>query len=352
MPKNTIALLSLLLVLALPLAAADAAPPKGLLEWGSRMVSYCPNETFELTPAAVPAPAGFTAWTLSQTSSWGPCAQRVTLFASATQAIAGRALPLPADTRPLDERIAERARAMFDTNVAIRHEKGKLPDGLRRIRLEFETPEGPLPISAFLDSAAANLVIGVRGTIGQDPAQEVLRTLSSGAASRGAKGAKVVVLEIADLQCPACATLHQSLEPLIAKRLGEIEFRRIDLPINTKHDWSMAASTAGQAILKLAPAKYWDYVDYMFKRQPDLTAATVETAIQDFAEGHELDWPAIRKEMRSPQARRAQTARLGALFSHGIFGTPKVLVNGRITPHDRTGVTVMEYIEKLLEEGS
>ncbi len=349
MPTRTALSLALLLALALPLAAADA-PPAGLLDWGRQFLGYCPDETFELEAASVPAPERFTAWTLRQKSSWQPCAQRMTLFASPNQAIAGRAFPLAADSRPLEERIAERARPLLNKDVTIRVDRKKLPDGLRALRMEYASPEGPIPIRALLDASGSTLVIGVRGTIGTDPARELMKSLSEGAAIRGKKGAKVVVLEISDPQCPACATLHAGLEPFIRENLGAIEYRRADFTLFEQHDWSLTASAAARAIQKHAPAAYWDYVDYVFQQQADLTAATIETAVQDFAEGHDLDWKKIEREMKSPAVRRALVAQLGTFFGHGIFGTPTILVNGRIVPHAGSAAPVVEYIKEMLKK--
>lgn len=348
MPTRTLLSFSLLLAFALPLAAADE-PPAGLLDWGRQFLGYCPDETFALEPAAAPAPEGFTAWTLRQKSSWGPCAQRTTLFASGRQAIAGRAFPLAADDRPLEERIAERAKPLLGKDVKVTVERKKLPDGLRKVRLEFASPEGPIPIDALLDGSAANLVIGVLGTIGTDPGQELMKTLSEGAARRGTKGAKVVVLEVSDPQCPSCASVHATLEPFVRENLGVIEYRRADFSLFEQHGWSLAASAAARAIWKVAPEAYWEYLDYIFERQANLTADTIATAVQDFAEGRDLDWKRIEKEMNSPAVRRAIVAQLGTFFGHGIFGTPTILVNGRIIPHAGNGAPVVEYIKELLK---
>ncbi|HSN69331.1 MAG TPA: thioredoxin domain-containing protein [Thermoanaerobaculia bacterium] len=349
MPTRTLVSLALLLTLAVPLAADDA-PPAALLDWGKQFLGYCPDESFELEEASVPAPAGFTAWTLHQKSSWGPCAQRTTLFGSSDQAIVGRAFPLSADPRPLEAKIAERARPLLGKDVTVTLEKAKLQDGLKRIRLDYATPEGPLTIGAYLDKYDENLVIGVLGKLGTDPARELLQTLSKGAATRGKAGSKIVILEVSDLQCPGCATIHANLEPFVRKHLDEIEYRRVDLPLFEQHDWTLAAAAGGKAIQKIAPAAYWDYIDYIFQRQADLTAATIDTAIEDFAEGKELDWKKIEREMKSPAVRRALVAQVGTFFGHGIFGTPTILVNGRIIPHAGSGLPIVGYLEEMLKK--
>lgn len=350
MPTRTLVSLSILLALSVPLAAADA-PPAGLLEWGRQFLGYCPDETFELESApAVPAPQGFTAWTLRQKSSWQPCAQRTTLFHSPNQAIAGRAFPLATDTRPLDVKIAERARPLLDKDVSVVVANKALPDRLRAVRLDFKTKEGPLSIPAFVDGSSSKLVIGVRGTIGSDPALEVLRTLSAGAAVRGKQGSKIVVLEVSDLQCPGCAAVHATLEPFVRRNLGAIEYRRVDMPVFEQHDWTLAAAAAGKAIQRHAPAAYWEYIDFIFQQQANLTAETVETSIRDFVEGRDLDWKTIEREMKSPLVRSALVAQMGMLFGHGIFSTPTILVNGRIIPIVGNGAEVVEYLEAMLKK--
>lgn len=349
MPIRTLLFLSLLLAFAAPLAADDA-PPAGLLEWGKQLLRYCPDETFRLDRASVPSPDGFSAWTLSQRSSWAPCGQRMTIYASGTQAIAGRAFPLASDARPLEERVAERARPLLDRNATVFLGKEKLPDGLRRVRMDFATAAGAMPVGAFLDRSESNLVIGVRGSLAADPGAEVVDLLSQGGVTRGKRGAKIVILEISDLQCPGCAEIHATLEPFIRKHLDDVEYRRVDLPIFEEHDWTLTAAAGAQAIQKLAPAVYWEYVDYIFQRQTDLNAATIGTAIRDFAEGHDLDWKAVEREVNSPAVRRTLVARVGSAFTHGIFSTPTIFVNGRVIADTGSGIQVIAYLQELLKK--
>ena len=60
-----------------------------------------------------------------------------------------------------------------------------------------------------------------------------------------------------------------------------------------------------QRIQRLAPAKYWDYVNTVFGNQEILTKETVDAFVKNFVTDNDINWPAVEKIYNSPQERQA-----------------------------------------------
>ena len=66
----------------------------------------------------------------------------------------------------------------------------------------------------------------------KDPYVEIMKKINvSGRPTRGAKDAKVVVVNFDDFECPFCSRMHQTLFPELLKEYGDrVEFIYKDYP--------------------------------------------------------------------------------------------------------------------------
>jgi len=65
----------------------------------------------------------------------------------------------------------------------------------------------------------------------------------TGRPSRGAKGAKVVVVNFDDFECPFCSRMHETLFPQIFKEYGDrVTFIYKDYPLAEIHPWAIHAA--------------------------------------------------------------------------------------------------------------
>jgi hypothetical protein len=100
-------------------------------------------------------------------------------------------------------------------------------------------------------------------------ASEIVRSISTkNHPSQGPANAPVTIVEYADLQCPTCARLHEFLEnELIPKYAGRVRLVFKDFPLITIHDWTQAASIAGQCAYEIDPAQFVAYRSLIFQNQ-------------------------------------------------------------------------------------
>ena len=325
---------------AVSLSAAPA-DPNALRSYASKAIQRCPGSTVTVDPVDQKGPAGFDVYRVSQQSSDKNCtSQTYLLYSPASgQTFVGTVIALPADPRPANVRLAQHTSGILKTEITAKISPLALPDGLRPVTLTKQTPLGPFAYQGYIDSSSDFFLVGMRGTLKEDPATTLRKALGvENAARRGNGVAKTEIIEISDFQCPTCARAHATLEPVIAKNLGKVSYLRLDLPLFEHHQWAMQAALGARAIQRVAPAKYWDYVDHIFKNQELIGTLNFDTFFKDYIEDHDIDWKAVNKIYSSPAERKALLDQVSRAFAVGIVATPTIIINGQ-----RMGYGESEY---------
>ena len=83
----------------------------------------------------------------------------------------------------------------------------------------------------------------------KDPYAELMSKIDvSGRPTRGAKSAKVVVVNFDDFECPYCAGMHRTLFPELLKEYGDrVTFIYKDYPLVEIHPWAVHAADSAAA---------------------------------------------------------------------------------------------------------
>ncbi len=93
---------------------------------------------------------------------------------------------------------------------------------------------------------------------------------------RGNPNATIVVVEYGDLQCPACKTAHTIINaPLMAKYGNAIAFQFVHFPLKASHQYAYEAAQASECAGD--QGKFWEFVDYTYENQKDLSSAALKT---------------------------------------------------------------------------
>ncbi|HXI14576.1 MAG TPA: thioredoxin domain-containing protein [Thermoanaerobaculia bacterium] len=329
-----------------------AAPTAATIEqYALQALPDCASRTLKVRPATGVPPAGFVTWEAVQTGPDPQCATRTFVIVSTQtdQTIVGDIFPLPDDARPLERRVEELSTRILKTPVTATVRREIIPDGLKSVIISKQTRLGPFSYQAYVDRDARFMIVGTRGNLKSAPGPNVLDGLGiKSAATRGAKKAKVQIVEISDLQCPTCKQAHEALEPIVIKNLSAISFSRIDLPLFESHDWALNAALAARAIQKVAPAHYWNYVDFIFENQETIKATTIDGLIKDFTSDRDIDWKKIEPLYRSTTERQALLDQVGRAFDRGIFSTPTFFVNGRRISYGVNGANLLQTVKAAL----
>jgi protein-disulfide isomerase len=343
-----------LLPLCLSAAPTTLAALKAYAEKASPL---CPEGKVTLEPLDHPGPVGFVPYVLTQTSADKMCGRQIYLLHSpaSQQVLIGVVFGLPPDSRSPELRIAEAATQLMKTPVTATVSGLILPDRIREVTMTKQTAYGPFPYHAFLDASEHFLIIGTRGMLSVSPAQSLVNSIGLNAAvRRGNPKSKVEIIELSDFQCPTCGRAHKEIEPLIAKNLSKINYARLDLPLFEHHQWSLPAALGARAIQQVAPAQYWNYVNFIFGNQDTIekTASanpqSFDKLLQNFCEDHDIEWKAVERIYRSPAERAALLEQVSLAFDNGIMSTPTYIINGRIMGYGPEGKFTIAAIKRAI----
>jgi protein-disulfide isomerase len=332
-------------------SSAEAADIAALRSYATKALPRCPSSNITVEPIPQSGPAGFQAFKVTQTSSDEHCGSQQLLLYSPTsqQTVFGRVVTLPADSRPVEKRVAEYASAALKVPTTVKFVPFGLPDGMRQVLMIRQTEHGSFSYRGYIDASNKYLLMGWRGSLQEDPGKTIKRMLGLDAAARRGNGAaKVEIIEISDFQCPSCARAHETLEPYFAKNLGKVSYSRLDLPLFEHHEWALPAALAARAINKVAPAKYWRYVDAVFANQESIGKRPFETFLKEFLEDNDIPWSKIQPLYKSPTERAALLEQVSRLYAAGVSSTPTFIVNGQVLGFG-DGTHAFEAIKKTVE---
>lgn len=347
-----------LLVLALVLCSAAAYGQRlpsaadqtaALREYAGKVLPRCPNGVLTLEPIQGGGPVNFNAYVATVRSDDKYCGtQKYIIHSPKTQQVLiGSIIPIEKDGRSTADRLTAKSTELLGKKVKATVAPFPLPDGLKAVSLARDTPYGSFSYAGFIDQSETFLIIGLRGALNTDPQKTLRETLGmAGGAKRGT--GKVEILELSDFQCPTCANAHSKLEPLIQKNLSKMNYVRIDLPLFEHHEWSVPAAMGARAIQRVAPAKYWQYVDYVFKNQETIGKRKFDDVIKEFASDNDLDWTALNKIYSSKTERQALLDQVSRAFAAGIASTPTFVVNGQIMGFGPEGAFTIDSIKSAL----
>jgi protein-disulfide isomerase len=146
----------------------------------------------------------------------------------------------------------------------------------------------------------------------------------------GAVGAPVVIVEFTDFECPYCKDEAKKLRDNLIKDFPkEVRFYFMDFPLEQVHPWAKTAAMAGQCIFKQEPDVFWEYHDWIFEHQTEMTPDTLVPKILEFVHGKKIDSIQLSRciETKASEAEVDKTLAQGRALEVG--STPTLFVNGR-----------------------
>jgi protein-disulfide isomerase len=191
----------------------------------------------------------------------------------------------------------------------------------------------------FLISKDRNTMLRMtRFDLTKDPYAEVMSKIDvTGRPIRGAKTAKVVVVNFDDFECPYCARMHAMLFPEILKEYGDrVTFIYKDFPLDEIHPWAIHAAVDANCLAAQSTDAYWDFADYIHANKHDVDgektpAARLEaldkmTVLQGQKHNEDIEKLTACIKAQNEDAVRASMKEGDAL---GVNGTPALFINGR-----------------------
>ena len=148
--------------------------------------------------------------------------------------------------------------------------------------------------------------------------------------SMGTPGADVVLVEFSDFECPYCkeeAVMLRSNLPTAYKQGVRLYFKTF--PIESLHPWAKPAAIAGKCVFRQQAPAFWEYHDWIFAHQAEITADNLKSKVLDWAKGQKdidalqltqcIDTKATEAEVEKDLAegRELQVDRTPTLFING-----------------------------------
>jgi protein-disulfide isomerase len=172
----------------------------------------------------------------------------------------------------------------------------------------------------------------------KDPFADLMSKIDvTGRPSRGAKGAKVVVVNFDDFECPYCAAMHRELFPEILKEYGDrVTFIYKDYPLAEIHPWAIHAAIDANCLAAENNDAYWDFADSIHANKKDVdnqkTSAARFDAIDQMAmlqgQKHNVDAVKLQSCVKA-QNDDAVKASMKEADELGVSATPTLFINGQ-----------------------
>ena len=183
----------------------------------------------------------------------------------------------------------------------------------------------------YVSKDGRKIVRGVIFDVDKSPFEADLKKLKTEfQPSFGTPGAPVVLVLFSDFQCGYCKEeakmIRQNLPSTYPKEV-RVYFK--DFPLEQIHPWAKTAAIAGRCVFRQKPAAFWDYHDWMFEHQADVTAENLKEKVFEFGKTRELN----EQQLGSCIDTRATEAEVNRNIAEGkalqINSTPTLFVNGR-----------------------
>ena len=175
----------------------------------------------------------------------------------------------------------------------------------------------------------------IQGTVfdtNSNPFKKDLDKLKTdGAANFGTAGAPVVLVEFSDFECPYCkeeASMLRSNLPSTYQK--QVHFYYKEFPLESIHPWSRAAAIAGRCVYHQSNDRFWDFHDWIFPHQAEITAENLREKVMEWAKGKGGIDSAQLGQCMDTKATEAEVNRnIAEAKALNIDTTPTLFVNGR-----------------------
>ncbi len=188
----------------------------------------------------------------------------------------------------------------------------------------------------------------------KDPYAEIMKKINlDGRPTRGAKDAKVTIINYDDFQCPFCARMYSTLVDDVLKSYGDrVKLVMKDFPLSEIHPWATRAAVNANCLAQQSGDAYWAFSDYVHANQKEISAAGKSTetsgstgsaavskpALADqqahldrlaleFGQKHSVPLVALQSCIKA-QSEAAVQASVKEGTELGVQATPTLFVNG------------------------
>lgn len=211
--------------------------------------------------------------------------------------------------------------------------------GYDTVAVTIDAGDGKAKDYQFLLSKDRNTLVRLtKFDLRKDAFEERMSKINvAGRPTRGAKNAKVVLVNFDDFECPYCAAMHRTLFPEILKEYGDrVTFIYKDYPLSDMHPWAIHAAVDANCLAAQNADAYWDFADTIHANKQEVdsekTSGARLEAIDKLAlaqgQKHNLDATKLTACLKA-QDDSAVRASMKEGEDLGLDATPILFINGQ-----------------------
>lgn len=157
----------------------------------------------------------------------------------------------------------------------------------------------------------------------------------------GQDSGKIILVEYADFQCPACKMAYDSLKEFKEKYKDQIQFYYKNMPLDF-HQMAYPSALYFEAIRLQDKTKAMKFYDYVFANQKDLST---EGFLKKAAQQAGANIKKLEADIKSDQVKKIIESDMSEFQNFGFTGTPAIIINGVAL----SGAQSIEELERVAQ---
>jgi protein-disulfide isomerase len=184
----------------------------------------------------------------------------------------------------------------------------------------------------YISKDGKNVLRGVAFDIAKSPFEADLQLLKEDTQPNFGAGSKAAVdlIVFGDFQCPVCQKEETELRKNLPGAFGDkVRVYFNDFPLTTIHPWAMKASVIGRCMYHESANTFWDYHDWIYGNQEQITLENLDGKVQDWAKSKNLNADKIKScsEDKVAMSEVDRSVQMGRNLQ--VAATPTLFINGR-----------------------
>jgi len=149
----------------------------------------------------------------------------------------------------------------------------------------------------------------------------------------GTPGAPVVMVEFSDYQCGYCREEAKTLRANLLKTYPkEVQFYFREFPLDQLHPWARSAAIAGRCVLKARREAFWDFHEWIFDKQREITVDNLKLKFVEWAQSKSLDVLQLNRCLDERATEGDIDRNVAEAKALRLNSTPTMFINGRMFP--------------------
>jgi len=158
---------------------------------------------------------------------------------------------------------------------------------------------------------------------------------------KGAAGAKVVIQQFSDFQCPFCKRVEPTIDQVLQEYGGKVKVVWRNTPLDFHQDAPLAAEASVEAFAQKGNDGFWKFHDKLFEKQPDIKRPTLEAIAQEIG----LDMTKFKAALDNHTHKAEIDKDKKIADAAGIRGTPGFTINGYFV----SGAQPFQQFDKMIK---